>query len=174
LILSTWLRLGLPSGLFPSGFPTNVLYAFLFSPVMFDTWTYKIESIFFNHFVLFGTIVIIHGREVVRRSCFLSRYTSEAILLLWYCPGGNEQWITSGIDLQRVSNVSVQCSPKWDVQPPGGGEITSGKLKVKEATEGTGGGHLKTLCSLFMIEVTSEQTFKNLSHFVKFISRIIH
>jgi hypothetical protein len=33
LILSTHLRLGLPSGLFPSGFLTNILYAFLFSPV---------------------------------------------------------------------------------------------------------------------------------------------
>jgi hypothetical protein len=31
--LSTHLRLGLPSGLFPSGFPTNILYAFLFSPI---------------------------------------------------------------------------------------------------------------------------------------------
>jgi hypothetical protein len=31
LILSTDLRLGLPSGLFPSGFPTNILYAFLSS-----------------------------------------------------------------------------------------------------------------------------------------------
>jgi hypothetical protein len=30
-ILSTHLRLGLPSGPFPSGFPTNLLYAFLFS-----------------------------------------------------------------------------------------------------------------------------------------------
>jgi hypothetical protein len=32
LILSNYLRLGLPSGLFPSGFPTNNLYAFLFAP----------------------------------------------------------------------------------------------------------------------------------------------
>jgi hypothetical protein len=32
LILSTHLRLRLPSGLFPSGYPTNILYAFLFSP----------------------------------------------------------------------------------------------------------------------------------------------
>jgi hypothetical protein len=31
LILSTNLRLGFPSGLFPSGFPTNILYAYLFS-----------------------------------------------------------------------------------------------------------------------------------------------
>jgi hypothetical protein len=32
LILSTHLCLGLPSGLFPSGFPTNNIYAFLFAP----------------------------------------------------------------------------------------------------------------------------------------------
>jgi hypothetical protein len=32
LILSRHLRLGLPSGLFPSGFLINILYAFLFSP----------------------------------------------------------------------------------------------------------------------------------------------
>jgi hypothetical protein len=31
--LSAHLRLGLRSGLFPSGFPTNILYAFLFSPI---------------------------------------------------------------------------------------------------------------------------------------------
>jgi hypothetical protein len=31
--LSTHVRLGLSSGLFPSGFPTNVLYAFLVSPI---------------------------------------------------------------------------------------------------------------------------------------------
>jgi hypothetical protein len=33
LILSTYLRLGLPSGLFPSGVPTNILYAFLFAHI---------------------------------------------------------------------------------------------------------------------------------------------
>jgi hypothetical protein len=32
-ILSTHLRLGLHGGLFPSGFPTNILYAFLFAPI---------------------------------------------------------------------------------------------------------------------------------------------
>jgi hypothetical protein len=31
--LSTHLRVGLPSDLFPSGFPTNILHAFLFSPI---------------------------------------------------------------------------------------------------------------------------------------------
>jgi hypothetical protein len=33
LILSAHLLLGLPSRLFPSGLPTNILYAFLFSPI---------------------------------------------------------------------------------------------------------------------------------------------
>jgi hypothetical protein len=33
LILSTHIRLGLPSGPFPSNFPTNILYAFLVSPI---------------------------------------------------------------------------------------------------------------------------------------------
>jgi hypothetical protein len=33
LIFSTYLRLGLPSGLFPSDFPTNILYTFLFSTI---------------------------------------------------------------------------------------------------------------------------------------------
>jgi hypothetical protein len=32
-MLSIHLRLGLPSGLFPSGFPANDLYTFLFSPI---------------------------------------------------------------------------------------------------------------------------------------------
>jgi hypothetical protein len=33
LMLSTHLHLGLPSGLFPSGLPTYILYVFLFSPI---------------------------------------------------------------------------------------------------------------------------------------------
>jgi hypothetical protein len=32
-MLSIHLRLGLPSGLFPSGFPTNNLNTFLYSPI---------------------------------------------------------------------------------------------------------------------------------------------
>jgi hypothetical protein len=32
-MVSIHLRLGIPSGLFPFGFPTNNLYTFLFSPI---------------------------------------------------------------------------------------------------------------------------------------------
>jgi hypothetical protein len=37
LLLSTRLRLDLPSGLFHSGFPTNILHAFLFRPFLLHT-----------------------------------------------------------------------------------------------------------------------------------------
>jgi hypothetical protein len=32
-VLSTHLRFGRPSGVFPSGFPANILYAFFFPPI---------------------------------------------------------------------------------------------------------------------------------------------
>jgi hypothetical protein len=44
LILSTHLRLGLPSGLFPSGFLTNILYAFLFFPLVLNTLSISSSS----------------------------------------------------------------------------------------------------------------------------------
>jgi hypothetical protein len=39
LIVSTHICLGLPSRLFPSGFPTNILYAFLLSYMCYLTWS---------------------------------------------------------------------------------------------------------------------------------------
>jgi hypothetical protein len=47
------LRLDLPSSLFPSGFPTNDIYAFLFS---------RIHATFPDHLILFVIIILsIHG-----------------------------------------------------------------------------------------------------------------
>jgi hypothetical protein len=63
LILSTHLRLGLPSGQFPSGFPTNNLYAFLFS---------LIRATFPVHLIVVDLIIlIILGEKYKSRSSSL-------------------------------------------------------------------------------------------------------
>jgi hypothetical protein len=43
IILFSYLRLGLPSGLFPSGFPTKILYALLISPLPVTWLTYLVK-----------------------------------------------------------------------------------------------------------------------------------
>jgi hypothetical protein len=55
LILSTYPRLGIPSGLFLSGFPTNVLYAFLFAPMCATCPCYLI--------LIYLIVLIILGEE---------------------------------------------------------------------------------------------------------------
>jgi hypothetical protein len=44
LILSTYLCLGLPNGLFPSGFPTKTLYTPLSSPIQFISYNQYISQ----------------------------------------------------------------------------------------------------------------------------------
>jgi hypothetical protein len=51
LILSTHPHLGLPSGLFPSGFPINILYAFLWAPIHA---TCPAHPIHFDFIILLG------------------------------------------------------------------------------------------------------------------------
>jgi hypothetical protein len=71
LILFTHLCLGLPSGLLPSGFHTNNLYAFLFSPIR-ATWP--------THLTLRDLIIlIILGEEYKSRSSSLCSFLHSPV-----------------------------------------------------------------------------------------------
>jgi hypothetical protein len=69
--LSTHLRLGLPSGLFPSGMPTNILHAFLFFP----PFVLHAPPISFHQVVYFSLICILTSLELLLLLLLL--------LLLW-------------------------------------------------------------------------------------------
>jgi hypothetical protein len=77
LTLSTHLRFGLPSGIFPSGLPTNSPYAFLFSPIRASC---HVHPILF-HFIF----LIILGEDYKLRSsssCSLFHPPVTAFLLV--------------------------------------------------------------------------------------------
>ena len=78
LILSSRLRLGLPSGLFPSGFPTKTLYTPIFSPIRATCPAHLIPLDFINR-----TIVGEEYRSLSSSLCSLhfpplrSKYSSQ-------------------------------------------------------------------------------------------------
>jgi hypothetical protein len=71
LILSTHLCFCLPSGLFSSGFPTNNLYIFPFTPI---------HATFLNHLILLNLIIlIILGKDYKSRISLLCSFLHPPI-----------------------------------------------------------------------------------------------
>jgi hypothetical protein len=78
LTLSTQQRIGLPSALFPCGFPTNSLHAFRFSAIRATCPAHRI--------LLNLTILIILGEEHKSRSLFLCSFLHPPITSSVFCP----------------------------------------------------------------------------------------
>jgi hypothetical protein len=95
-ILSTYLRLRLTGGLFPSGFPTNILYAFLFFPIratchahlrlldlIIPIYLAKSTSYEAHHYAVFFNLLSLHLSSVrIFSSALSSQAPSDPVPLL--------------------------------------------------------------------------------------------
>jgi hypothetical protein len=127
LILPTYPYLGLPSDLFPSGFPSNILYAFFFSPIHatcsliiliilgkeYKLWVFS-STLFSNALSLCSSLnVKDHVSHVQKRQnyCFVysNFYNFSQQARRWKIL----DWMVSGITWIQSQILFVTISPTW-------------------------------------------------------------
>jgi hypothetical protein len=125
IILSYHLHLGLPSSLFPSGFPTNTLYAFLFAHIRarLRTWRPLTENIEAKAFIKFIRTYCLFRSERLSDNIKLTLHKALIRSVMTYaCPAWELAADTYLLILRRLQNKVLRtirnfpsCTPVCDL-----------------------------------------------------------